>query len=128
MLEILVVIFAFCLWLIGGFILLHYALRLIYIYRLGKNGIEVYLFGIIPLFEMHFNNIEAIKKLTTKEVYRKYLVYIFRSYQNRFWGTFVSIRLKNALLFKNILITPNNADEFIAEAKKHLSTDTIVES
>ena len=121
---ILGVIFCFGCAILWG----QYGLRYIVHYRLEDAEIKIVSFG-FRLARIRYNNIAIIKKITTKEAYTEYLPYLgaWRSI-NRVWGSFIFIQQKGGFINKNVLITPDNADEFIAEVKKHLSSDTIVKS
>ena len=101
--------------------------RYILRYILRNAGIKIVLCG-IPLCQIRYDNIELIKAITSREDYNLGTKYLTWALGNRIWGPIVFIRQRKAHIFKNIGITPDNAGEFVAEVKKYLSSDIIIES
>jgi hypothetical protein len=93
-----------------------YVLSYIYNYRISKKGIKFVLFGIIPIMRFSFRNILEVSKISPKESMKYFAVFNF---ENRFWGQRVLIR-RGKGIFRIFTITPDNADEFIAEANRYI--------
>ena len=88
--------------------------RYLYSYTISKDSIRVVLFGKIPLFRIPFSNIAEIRKISFKEALIDIEYFSTLRFGNRIWGDGVLIRRKEGF-FKIIVITPDNADEFISK-------------
>jgi hypothetical protein len=115
----------FC--LLGVIVVWQYGLRYLTHYKIEDTGLKIVSFG-IRFARIKYENIELVKKLTTKEACTKYWQYLGAwNYPNRLWGSFIFIQQKGVSIRRNLLITPDNIEQFITELKKHLPADTVVE-
>ncbi len=90
-------------------------------YRIEKNSIQFVLFGKIPLIQIQLSNIAEIRKVSFKEAtFQRGIegILVLRC-GNRLWGQIILIRRKKGI-FKTILITPDNADEFISKIRERM--------
>jgi hypothetical protein len=86
-----------------------YGLRLIYGYKLTSDGIWIVLFNLVPVYKIPFKNVTNIHKCSFLEV-GPHKITLLRL-GNRLWGNFVLI--KKSGVVRSIVITPNNAEEFV---------------
>ncbi|MBF0330143.1 MAG: hypothetical protein HQL10_13395 [Nitrospirae bacterium] len=95
--------------------------RYVYNYKIGKTGIEIALFGKIPLKRIPFDNISEIKKTSYKETFftKSTEMFLALRFGNRIWGEIVLVRQRKGFI-KIVLITPDNADGFIQEVLQRL--------
>ena len=102
-------------------LLFQYAGRYVYNYEIKETGVEIVLFGKIPLKRMDFNNIVEIRKTTYKETmpFKNAEMFSTLRFGNRIWGDIVLVRLKKGFV-KAVLITPDNADRFINDVQQRL--------
>ena len=90
-------------------------------YRIAKDSIQFVLFGKIPLIQIQLANIAEIRKVSFKEAtFQRGIegILVLRC-GNRLWGQIILIRRKKGI-FKTILITPDNADEFISKIRERM--------
>jgi hypothetical protein len=99
---------------IGAVMLFQYTARYAYDYRLEESGISIVLFGKIRLMLIRFENIEEIRKTSYNEVmpFKNNGMLFALRFGNKIWGDIVLISQKKGMN-KIILVTPNNADQFI---------------
>jgi hypothetical protein len=109
-------------------IVIHFITRYVYNYKLQDSGIRIMLFRIIPLVLIPYNYIKDIRRVTWVSYYKTIGIGVYLHCPSRIWGHHVLIEDKKKRISRYTLITPDNPDEFIAEVKKHLSKDTIIES
>lgn len=91
-----------------------YIVKYIYNYRIKNNEIQIVLFNKIPLKRIHYKDIECIIKMDQQ--YPSLNMIGAQAWGNRIWGDFVLIKRYKGIL-KQIIITPDKADDFIEEVK-----------
>jgi len=81
-------------------------------YKVEQKRIVIYLFEIIPVFFISFNNIKSIRKVSSLEA--MVVPFVSRlSVRNNIWGETVIIERKDGMIINEWAITPDNPDEFI---------------
>lgn len=90
-----------------------FGLRFVYDYRIENRAIEIVLFHLVPIYRLPFEDIELIRKTSWSELGVGGITIRFG---NRFAGQCVLIQKRNGW-FRRIVITPNNADEFIGQVQ-----------
>lgn len=95
-----------------------YLWRYIYNYRISERGIEILLFGIMPLMCMHFKDIVEIKIVPLSQIWPWVSIRMFFTlrYGNRFWGQAVLVRRQHGI-FRAVIITPDDAENFVEKVK-----------
>lgn len=90
-------------------------IRVLFSYRLSEQHLQVLLLG-LPLVSIDYKDISSISlaRSTRIDFFRLYLI-------TTLWGDSVVVNRKNSML--NILITPKNPDEFIAQVKERMKTE-----
>ena len=116
-----ILIIVFVLLIISTALLFQYAGRYAYNYKIREAGIEIALFGKIPMKRIHFNNIVEIRKTSFKETlpFKSAEMFSALRFGNRIWGEIVLVRQKEGIT-KIVLISPDNADGFIHEVQQRL--------
>lgn len=109
----------FILLLVSFALVFQYVAHYIYDYKTQGRSVCILLFKKIPLSQIAFENIAEIRKISYKEaVFGKETLMALRL-GNRIWGDIILIRKKKGII-KTILITPDNATQFLQQVKSHL--------
>ena len=102
------------------FLSVSYCLRFIYDYRLSDHAVEVLLFGLIPVWNLPFEEIQAIRKVSWRELgigrsaFRRML-----RVGNRLFGQSVLITRKRGWVL-HVVVTPKDADGFVSRIEREL--------
>jgi type IV secretory pathway VirB6-like protein len=99
---------------IATIVLLQLFLRYIYDYEIKGDQVRVLLFRVVPVMTIAISNIREIKECPPIELWKPTFVLKFG---NRLWGDCVLIR-KNRGLLRSVVITPDNAHEFVEHVKE----------
>ena len=98
-------------------------LRYVYGYDIKGGHIRFLLFRSVPLFGIRISEIREIRECSGGGLWKPSLALRFG---NRLWGDCVVIQKKSGL-FRSVIITPDNPEEFIKsvqEAKQHVQPGT----
>lgn len=117
----IVLVIVFLLLIIITALLFQYAGHYAYNYKIREAGIEIALFGKIPLKRILFCNIAEIKKISYKETlpFKSAEMFSALRFGNRILGEIVLVRQKKGIT-KIVLLTPDNANIFIHEVQQRL--------
>lgn len=94
-----------------------YGLRLFYGYRLTANSVEIIMFHFLPIMKIPYEVILNIRRCTLRELGPAKSGLI--RFGNRLLGSYVLIE-RNRGLFRNVVITPDNADAFIQKVLERI--------
>ncbi len=100
--------------------------RYFFNYRIVKDSIQFVLFGKIPMIHIQLADIAEMRKVSFMEAtFQKGIegLFVLRC-GNRLWGQIVLIRRKKGI-FKRVLITPDNADEFISKIRERIERTSV---
>lgn len=85
--------------------------RFFYSYRIDDKSIKVRIFGIIPVYTLQLEAVEDIKRVSLTDLWH-IDIFFSLTLMNMYTHNFVLIQKKTGL-FRKVLITPDNADDFI---------------
>ena len=91
-------------------------------YQFTDDCIIKYILHIIPIFKLRYSTVLEIRKITYFELVNP-LTYNFLptlSLGYRIWGGEIVLIRTAQGFFRNIIITPDNAEEFIHTVKSHI--------
>jgi hypothetical protein len=96
--------------------------RYVYTYKIGETGLEIALFRLVSLKRICFDNIVEIRRTSFRETlpFSNPGMRMMLTFENRLWGELVLVRQKPGF-FKIILISPDDADNFIQEVQRRIS-------
>ena len=119
--EIVKITIAFIFFVISVTLAFQILGRYIFNYRITNDSLQFVVFGKVPYMYIKLANIAEVRKVSFKEAtFQKGIegVLVLRC-GNRLWGRGILIRRKKGI-FKTILITPDNADEFISKIRERI--------
>ncbi len=117
LLTISVVIIVGILWFIVGN---QFILSQFYNYKITHEGVCVRTLGLYDSVKIPFNNIRQIGLMPMRQANRYFLMPFFR-YGTRLWGKpAVFIKLKNGLLRRIIILTPEYPEIFVENVLQKL--------
>ncbi len=94
--------------------LLQTCLRYVYNYDIKGDCVRVVLFRLVPLMTIRISDIREIKESPPIELWKPTPALKFG---NRLWGACVLIHKKRGLI-RRVVITPDNAYEFVEQVKR----------
>ena len=94
--------------------------RYIWNYRVTEKSIQIVLFGTIPIINIDYDAMAYLCELTTKEVFTKG-AFVYR-WGNKLFTRHNEKKKKNKGLIKTIIITPDDAQAFVQEVRRHMHT------
>ena len=95
--------------------------RYIYGYRLSDESIQIVLLNVVPINRIRYDRITGIRRVSSREMWLD-LDYLFVvRFGNRVWGPAVLIFRRRWL---PIVITPDNAEEFVRELRQRVYQST----
>jgi hypothetical protein len=92
--------------------------RYVMTYRLTDKGLRI--MGIFGFFSIPYEEIVDVKIVSPKEVWKLAFSFNILRFGNRLWGTGVLIK-KNSGLVRNLIISPNNSEEFTMEIRQRMN-------
>ena len=95
---------------------LQYMWRYVFSYKLTQTGVDILLFGRIPIMRIPFDDIVEIRTVGFPGC-----LWIGTGLRNRAFGRTVLIRRLGGVFSNSVLITPDHADEFVREVLRRLS-------
>lgn len=98
-----------------------FGLKWLYLYQITGKKLEVRLLGIIPIWYISFTNIKSISIVNPFQV--SLFEPVFRL-GNRLAREAVLIEFKNYILFKSVLISPDDPALLIEEIKEKMASSS----
>ena len=95
-----------------------FAGRHVYNYRVTDRGVEIVLFGKLPIKRVPFNNIAEVRVAPTVT---EMLPFKGIAFGNRVWGRAVLVRQKRGLI-RRLFITPDDPEQFVRKVREQLPT------
>ena len=95
--------------------------RYVYNYQVTDRGIEIVLFGKLPIKRIPFSNIAEVRMGPTA---REMLPFKGIAVGNRVWGQTVLVRQKTGLV-KRLFITPDNPEQFVRKVREQLPPELL---
>jgi hypothetical protein len=88
-------------------------------YKVTDKGINIYLFR-IPFYKVPYSNIVSAEILPARNLFAWAIYWHYSIWApSRCWGTAIRIE-KKGRIFTSIIMTPDDAESFLAEINKHL--------
>lgn len=125
--DVIEIVMALIVAAIGTAILCQAVGRYFINYTMNSDGIIIMLLGALPIKHILFRDIIDIQRLSLREAYIETApwkgvdMYFAQAWGNRVWGDVVLLR-KRAKLFSVVLISPDNAEEFVQEVRRRMAT------
>jgi hypothetical protein len=94
--------------------------RYIYNYRLSDESIQIVLFSAIPKNRIRYDRITGIRSISTSRMWDFDYLFV-ANFRNRVWGPTILIFRRRWL---PIVITPDNAEEFVREVRERVYRTT----
>jgi len=101
------------------FVVVLYASRYIFVFRITGSGVDILLLGIIRLMRISFLDIAEVQKVSYKEMLLSRTSFFTLGFRSRL-GKTVLIRKKSGI-FRDIAVTPNNPDRFVEEVSRRIT-------
>ena len=102
---------------LAGTAVLQFVGPLLMNYRISKRYLVVNVFSLFPIFFFRLTNVARVYEVSPVESLSPMAIKL----RNKIFARTVRIERKSALLFRNIDVTPNDANSFIGDLRRALA-------
>jgi hypothetical protein len=97
-------------------IAIQYGYRFLYGYRIGFRGVEIQILSTLTVWTIPFDKILSVEKAGWKDFHPFHFLRMRGG--NRLFGIAVLLKFKNNPF--DLLVTPNDADDFVRQVKERI--------